>query len=217
MYHHNQVLSLPYRLQKVGQLSEKLHFSYLLSQFFVLQSGVEFFLSDDLIQIKDGTQRTNILSGDYIPTDGSGRLLITDISLTYGQTQTSDDSALFCHATRDVITVRQLDIGDWYLQPDFETTTSTAIGDGIDGDNDLGWTRDRGSVNERRSLYRQVKLRRVSQTAMEGKFTCHIPEDSNNNKYLFILYPSEYETHCMVTSIRAFYLQFCQWGQSLRW
>ena len=205
MYHHNQVLSLPYRLQKVGQLSEKLHFSYLLSQFFVLQSGVEFFLSDDLIQIKDGTQRTNILSGDYIPTDGSGRLLITDISLTYGQTQTSNDSALFCHATRDVKTVHQLDIGDWYLQPDFETTT--AIGERIDGGNDRGWMRERGNVFLYKSspLYRQVRLKRVSETAVEGKFTCHIPEDSNNNKYLFILYPNEYETHCMVTSIRAFY------------
>ena len=203
MYHHNQVLSLPYRLQKVGQLSEKLHFSYLLSQFFVLQSGVEFFLSDDLIQIKDGTQRTNILSGDYIPTDGSGRLLITDISLTYGQTQTSNDSALFCHATKDLGMVRELDIGDWYLQPDFDTTT--AIGERIDGGNDRGWMRERGNVNVSRSFYRQVRLKRVSETAVEGKFTCHIPEDSNNNKYLFILYPSEYETHCMVTSIRAFY------------
>ena len=75
-------------------------------------SGVEFLLSDDFIRIKDGTQITNILSGDYIPTDGSGRLLITDISLTYGQTQTSNDSALFCHATRDIKTVREVDIGD---------------------------------------------------------------------------------------------------------
>ena len=208
MNHHNQVLSLPYRLQKVGQLSEKLHFSYLLSQFFVLQSGVEFFLSDDFIQIKDGTQRTNILSGDYIPIDGSGRLLITDISLTSGQTQTSNDSALFCRATRDVAKVRELDIGDWYLQPDFETTT--AIGKRIDGGNDRGWTRNRGIVNVRGIYYLHVRLKRVSETAVEGKFTCHIPGDSNNNKYLFILYPSEYETHCMVTSIRAFYFQFCQ-------
>ena len=91
------------------------------------------------------------------------------------------------------------------------------MGERIDGDNDLGWTRDRGTVNVSRSFYRQVRLRRVSKTAVEGKFTCHIPGDSNNNKYLFILYPSEYATHCMVTSIRAFYSQFCQWRQSLRW
>ena len=188
----------------------------LLSQFFVLQSGVEFLLSDNFIQTKDGPNlRTTILSGDYIPTDGSGLLLITDISLTNRQTQTSNDSALFCHATEDITVVRELDIlGDWYLQPDFKTTT--ALGKRIDGDNDLGWTRDRSNVNVSRSFYRQVRLKRVSQTAVEGKFTCHISEDSNNNKYLFILYPSEYETHCMVTSIRAFYSQFCQWRQSLR-
>ena len=175
-------------------------------------SGVEFLLSDDFIQTRDGP---TILSGGYISTDGSGHLLITDISLTNGQTQTSNDSALFCHATRDVTVVRELDIGDWYLQPDFDTTT--AIGGRIDEDNDLGWTRDRGTGHVSRSSYRQVRLKRVSQTAVEGKFTCQFPGDSNNNKYLLILYPSEYETHCMVTSIRAFYFQFCQWRQSLRW
>ena len=173
-------------------------------------SGVEFLLSDDFIQTRDGPiLRTTILSGDSIPTDGSGRLLITDISLINRQTQTSNDSALFCHATKDLRMVRDLDIlGDWYLQPDFETTT--AIGERIDGGNDRGWTRDRGTVNVSRSFYRQVRLKRVSQTAVEGKFSCQFPGDSNNNKYLLILYPSEYETHCIVTSIRAFYFQFCQ-------
>ena len=170
----------------------------LLSQCFVLQSGVEFLLSDNFIQTKDGTtEGTTILSGDYIPTDGSGRLLITDISLTYGQTQTSNDSALFCHATDDVTVVRGLDIGNWYLQPDFETTT--AIGKRIYGGNDRGWTRERGTVNISRNLYLQVRLKRVSETGVEGKFTCQFledaksnsPPDSNNNKYLFILHPSE--------------------------
>ena len=175
----------------------------LLSQFFVLQSGVEFLLSDNFIH--GPILRTTILSGDYIPTDGSGLFLITDISLTNGQTQTSNDTALFCHATRDVAKVRKLDIGDWYLQPDFETTT--AIGEIID---DRGWTRDRGTVNVSGIYYRRVRLKRVSETAVEGKFSCQFPGDKNNNKYLFILYPSEYETHCMVTSIRAFYSQFCQ-------
>ena len=172
-------------------------------------SGVKFLLSDDFIQTSDGPNlRPTILSGDYIPTDGSGRLLITDISLTYGQTQTSNDSALFCIATKDVAMVREVDIGDWYLQPDFDTTT--AIGERIDGGNGRGWTRDRSTVNVSQSFYRQVRLKRVSETAVMGKFTCQFPGDSNNNKYLLILYPSEYETHCVVTSIRAFYFQFCQ-------
>ena len=177
-------------------------------------SGVEFLLSDDFIQTSDGDIiRTTILSGDYIPTNGSGRLLITDISLTHGQTQTSDDSALFCHATKDLTIVRDVHIGDWYLEPE----TTTVIGERIDGSNDRGWTRDRCTVNVSGIQYRQVRLKRVAETAVEGKFSCHISGDSNNNKYLLILYPSEYETHCMVTSIRAFYSQFCQWMQSLRW
>ena len=186
--------------------------SYMYNHY---MSGVEFHLSDNFNQMDRYYPRTTILSGDYIPTDGSGRLLIADISLTYGQTQTSNDSALFCHATDDVTVVRGLDIGNWYLQPDFETTT--VIGERIDGGNDRGWTRERGTVNISRNLYQQVRLKRVSETAVEGKFTCQFPGDNNNNKYLLILYPSEYETHCMVTSIRAFYSQFCQWRQSLRW
>ena len=177
-------------------------------------TGVEFLLSDDFIQTRAGPiLRTTILSGDYIPTDCSGRLVITDISLTHGQTQTSNDSALFCHATKDLTIVRDIHIGDWYLEPE----VTTVMGERIDGGNDRGWTRERGSVNVIGIQYRQVRLKRVSEAAVEGKFTCHIPRDSNNNKYLLILYPSEYETHCIVASFRAFYSQFCQWRQSLRW
>ena len=198
-------------MQKVGQL---LHSSYASESIFDFTTGVEFLLSDDFIQTKDGPiLRTTILSGDYIPTNGSGRLLITDISLTSGQTQTSNDSALFCHATKDLTKVRDVNIGDWYLEPEI----TTVIGERIDGGNDQGWTRDRGTLSVSWIHYRKVRLKRVSETAVEGKFTCHIPGDSNNNKYLLILYPSEYETHCIVTSIRAFYSQFCQWMQSLRW
>ena len=169
------------------------------------QSGVEFLLSSNFTETSDGNQRRiTILSGDYIQTDGSGRLLITDISLTYGQTQTRDDSALFCHSSEDITIVRELDIGDWYLESDFKTTT--AMGKRIDGGNDGGWIRDRArTVKANEDVYRPVRLKRESQIAVEGKFICHIPRDSNNYKYLLILYPSEYETHCMVTSIRAFY------------
>ena len=142
----------------------------------IVQPGVEF-----------------LLRGDSIPTDGSGRLLITGISLHNGQNSTSDDDALFCHATKDVAMIRELNIGDWYLETDFETTTP--YGKRIDGDNDQGWTRSRSTVNILNISYRLVRLRKVSETAVEGKFTCHIPRDSNNNKSLLILYPSElYET-----------------------
>ena len=63
--------------------------------------------------------------------------------------------------------------------------------------------RSRGTVNIRDISYRLVRLRRVSETAVEGKFTCHIPGDSNNNRSLLILYPSElYETDSIEKSIR---------------
>jgi hypothetical protein len=139
----------------------------------IVQSGVEF-----------------LLRGDSIPTDGSGHLLITDISLHNGQNSTDED-ALFCHATKDVTMIREVHIGDWYLETDFETTT--AYGKRIDGDNDRGWTRNREyAVNVSDIYYRLVRLKRVSKTAVEGKFTCHIPGDSNNNnRSLLILYPSE--------------------------
>ena len=132
-----------------------------------------------------------LLRGDSIPTDGSGRLLITDISVHNGQNSTSDEDALFCHSTKDVTILRELDIGDWYLEPDFENTT--AYGKRIDGDNDRGWNSIRVySANISGVYYRLVRLKRVSKTAVEGNFTCHFPGDSNNNRSLLILYPSEY-------------------------
>ena len=53
-----------------------------------------------------------LLRGDSIPTDGSGCLLITDISLHNEQDSTSDEDALFCHSTKDVTIIREIDIGD---------------------------------------------------------------------------------------------------------
>ena len=158
-----------------------------------------------------------LLRGDSIPTDGSGRLLITDISLHNGQDSTSDEDALFCHSTKDVTIIREIDIGDWYIEPYFETTT--AYGKKIDGGNDCGWNSSRAySVNVSGVYYRLVILKRVSKTAVEGNFTCHIPRDSNNKKSLLILYPSElYETDSIGKSIRTLNFQSCQWRQSLRW
>jgi hypothetical protein len=155
-----------------------------------------------------------LLRGVSIPTDGSGRLLITDISLRNGQNNTSDEDALFCHATKDVTMIREVHIGDWYLETDFETTT--AYGKRIDGDNDRGWTRNREyAVNVSGVYYRLVRLKRVSETAVEGKFTCHIPGDSNNNRSLLILYPilsvetvievvteDQFRVHCISTGGR---------------
>ena len=148
-----------------------------------------------------------LLRGDSIPTDGSGRLLITDISLLNGQNSTSDEDALFCHATKTVSNLRDLDIGDWYLEPDFDTTT--ANGKKIDGDNNRGWTRNRkAAVNVSGIFYRLVRLKRASETAVEGNFTCHFPGDSNNNRSLLILYPSEYIVTYSIIMIIMFLSQY---------
>ena len=141
-------------------------------------SGVEFFLR-----------------GRSIPTDGSGRLLITDISLYNRQTSISDEEALICRSNRNVQELFVIPHSNaWYLDPEVMTTKNTFTGERISGYDDEGWTMNRDIVHvngEGTPFHRVVRLKRVSETAMEGKFTCHITSDSNNNKSLLILYPSE--------------------------
>ena len=118
-----------------------------------------------------------------IPT---GYLLMNDISLN---NELSNNEALICRSSRSVTELRIYhSSGDWYLEPDLECTTTLASGRQING---RGWTRNRGRVSISSVIHHVVRLKRVSETAVEGKFTCHIPNDSNNNKSLFILYPSE--------------------------
>ena len=128
-----------------------------------------------------------------IPTDGSGGLLITDIRLRNGQRSTSDEDALICRSSRNVAELHtHHSFNDWYLDPELgDTTTTLSSGRRINGSNDRGWTRNRGRDNSSVRYHLAVRLKRVSETAVEGKFTCHIPNDSNNNKSLLILYPSE--------------------------
>ena len=80
--------------------------------------------------------------------------------------------------------------GFWYLDPKIETTTNIPTGKMIIGNNDRGWTKKIGRIKIG-VFYRAVRLKRVSETPAEGKFTCYIPTDINNNKSLLILYTSE--------------------------
>ena len=57
---------------------------------------------------------------DSIPTDGSGRVLITDIN----PNGINDEDALICHSEGSISTV-----GEWYLHP---TEMSTNASDKID-------------------------------------------------------------------------------------
>ena len=111
-----------------------------------------------------------ILNNISIPTDGSGRILVTDIN-------SSESEALICQSS----SVGD-GLGDWYLDREDENAT-----DRIYGPNYRGWTRKRATIDG----YRIVSLKRVSDTAVEGRFTCRIPGDSDSPRGLLILYPSE--------------------------
>ena len=58
------------------------------------------------------------LRGRSIPTDGSGHLLITDISLHNGQITTRDEEPIICRSCRNVKELRSSSTFDvWYLDP----------------------------------------------------------------------------------------------------
>ena len=116
------------------------------------------------------------LRDDSIPTDGSGRVLITDINPTVD----NNEDALTCRS--EMVTTN---VGNWFLHP---TESSTDSGDRIEGANDRGWSRNRDLDSEG---HRLVRLRRVSATAEEGVFTCDIAGDNNTPRALGIYYPSE--------------------------
>ena len=128
------------------------------------------------------------LRGDSIPTDGSGRVLITDIN----PTGDNDENALICRSEIDTFTTVG---GNWFLHPTEMSTNAGPNGD--DGDRILspdprGWARNR-SLD---SGHRLVRLRRGSATAEEGVFTCDIPGDDNTPRSLGVYYPSEYNIIC---------------------
>ena len=117
------------------------------------------------------------LRGSSIPTDGSGRIVITDIN------PDGDNNELLCLSEISVS-----DNGDWYLHPTQQTAgASDKVYD------DQGWRRNRAMITRLRRL---VRLRRDDSIAdggraLEGVFTCHIPGDTNTPVSVGIYYPSE--------------------------
>ena len=125
------------------------------------------------------------LTGYYsIPTDGSGRVLITDIN----PTGNNDDDALICRSEIDTF---DSEFGNWYLHP---TESRIDEGDRITDYNLQGWVRDRDLV----SGHRLVILKRLSDTAEEGVFTCAILDDINTPRSVGVYYPSECEIIIMI-------------------
>ena len=116
------------------------------------------------------------LRGDSIPTDGSGHVFIS----------ISNEDALICHSERSFF--GNAGVGDWYLHP---TEMSTGKENRIVSPPPRGgWSRNRAINSEG---HRLVRLRRDSDTAEEGVFTCHIPGNDklNTSRALNIYYLSE--------------------------
>ena len=121
---------------------------------------------------------------DSIPTDGSGRVLITDIN----PNGDNNEDALICRSEIDTFTTNGG--SNWFLHP---TEMSTDNGDRIVSNHDTttdprGWARNR----DLDSGHRLVRLRRASATAEEGVFTCDIPGDNNTPRSVGVYYPSEF-------------------------
>ena len=135
------------------------------------------------------------LRGGPIPTDGSGRIVITDVN---PDGNIINEDALICQSDEPT-SVR----GNWYLHPTEQTTDDgDRIGDGNTGNDPRGWIRNRAApIMGIMGTFRQVRLRRAdSETsggrALEGVFTCDIPGDTNTPVHVGIYYPSESHIEC---------------------
>ena len=117
------------------------------------------------------------LRDNVIPVDGSGRILVTDIK----SNGNNNKDALICRSGMSISSD-----GDWYLHP---TAISTDVANKIVSPPPFrGWVRSRAKDSEGHQL---VMLRRVSDTAEEGVFTCHIPGDNSSPISVGIYYPCE--------------------------
>ena len=133
------------------------------------------------------------LRGDPIPTDGSGRIVITDIN----PDGDNNEDALICQSELIGLSTG----GDWFLHPTQQTIHDS---DKVQNNNFRGWRRSRDTIAIGNSGFgRLVRLRRDDNAAMgdndrapEGVFTCHIPEDTNTPVSVGIYYPSESHVEC---------------------
>ena len=125
---------------------------------------------------------TFTLRDKSIPTSGSGRVLITDINPS-GE---NNVYALICRSELNT----SLGYSNWFLDPWSTSLTSTDDEKRILSNTDSrGWSRNRAVDSGNHNI---ARLRRVSDTAEEGRFTCHISGDIDSPRGLLILYPSEH-------------------------
>ena len=125
------------------------------------------------------------LRGNSFPTDGSGRIVITDIN----PAGDNNVDALICRSELPTSAS-----GNWFLHPTQQTTDDS---DRIVSIDSRGWHRNRATVTIITGVsYHLVRLRRddsaaIGGRALEGVFTCHIPGDTNTPISVGIYYPSE--------------------------
>ena len=111
------------------------------------------------------------LRGASIPADGSIHILITDIGY-------SNENTLVCRSGIPLSVG-----GNWYLHP---TEMSIENNYEIMVSDSRGWNR---TVDTDSEGHRLVRLKRDSDTAEEGVFSCHIPGDNNTPISVGIYYP----------------------------
>ena len=136
------------------------------------------------------TAVTLSLRGNSIPTDGSGRIVITDIN---PDGDSNNEDALICQSE-----LVGLNVGNWFLHPTQQMTQLTDDGSvRIESNDPRGWRRNRATVIiGPTETVRLVRLRRddsiaIGGRALEGVFTCDIPGDTNTPVFVGIYYPSE--------------------------
>ena len=145
------------------------------------------------------------LRDNPIPTDGSGRIVITDIN----PDGDNDEDALICRSELPISSG-----GNWFLHPTHQTTQHTTDGSvRIESIDSRGWYRDRAIVISF-GFRRLVRLRRDDSVAsggraLEGVFTCDIPGDTNTPVSVGIYYPSESHVQSLLFYTQNYALYFC--------
>ena len=105
-----------------------------------------------------------------IPTDGSGRIFITNIGF-------DNANALICRTNTP-----NPNGSDYYLHPSMQTTSE---GDRVQNTDTRGWSRNRDRPNG------IIRLRRDSTSWTEGLFTCRFHGISDPSISVGVYYPSK--------------------------
>ena len=126
---------------------------------------------------------------DFIPIDGSERILITDIG-------TSNTDSLVCQSSEATTT----HTADWYYNP---TSLSLDPSERITVPDELerGWFRNRNIESQLVRLFRDED----TANALEGVFTCEVAEDPASPISVGIYYASE------LASVRANIFMECSY------